>query len=130
MSRYVYVLEYSNSPTPNLRFGSPVMTSRDYHEIRSECRKISRQNNSEGECYIYRVKCEKDEFFTQFVSDTQLVKENDIWSMGTITFDYIGRYCHERETDRNSEFYADWTLGRDAQTRHSMYVVTPRKCGE
>lgn len=125
MSRYVYVLEYIGDYTPIFRFGSPCMHSRDYHEIRSECRKISRQNNSCGECNIYRAKCEKDEFFAQFVNDPQLVKGIDLYKMGTITFDYIGRYSHTPDTDCNTEFYTDWTLGLTADTRHALCVTTP-----
>lgn len=126
MSEYIYVLEYNRDFEPEIIFGSPVMSSRDYHEIRSKCREISRGNACGGECYIHRAKPVGTEFEITIAICSGLEKKGENWWAGNIEFDYIGRYSHERDADTNNEFYADWTLGRDAQTRHSMYVVTPR----
>lgn len=125
MSEYIYVLEYNRDFEPEIIFGSPTMTSRDYHEIRSKCREISRGNACGGECCIYRAKPVGTEFEITLALGSGLVKDGKKWRAGNIVFDYIGRYSHNRDTGCNTEFYADWTLGRDAETRHSMYVVTP-----
>lgn len=126
MSEYIYVLEYNRDFEPEIIFGSPVMSSRDYHEIRSKCREISRANACGGDCYIYRAKPVGTEFEITIAIGSGLWKNNGTWYAGNIVFDYIGRYSHERDYDSNNEFYADWTLGRVAETRHSMFIVTPR----
>ena len=125
MSEYIYVLEYNRAFEPEIIFGSPVMTSRDYHQIRSKCREISRAYDCSGDCYIYRAKPAGTEFEITIAIGSGLLKNNGTWYAGNIDFDYIGRYSHERCTGCNAEFYTDWTLGRDAETRHSMTVVTP-----
>lgn len=130
MSEYIYVLEYNRAFEPEIIFGSPVMTSRDYNRIRSKCREISRAFDCGGECYIYRAKPVGTEFEITIALCSGLMQNNGIWYAGNIVFDYIGRYSHNRDTGCNTEFYADWTLGRIAETRHSFYVVTPAEGDE
>lgn len=125
MSRYVYILEYNDGHSPHSMFGSHVMRSRDYHKIRSRCRLLSRDNAYGGTCLIYRAKVEATEYEIAFNFCFGLEKKGDKWCAGNIECDYIGIYSHDRAAGTNNEFYAYWTLGRDAVTRHSMYVVTP-----
>ena len=127
MSCYVYFLKYNRYFIPQFVLGSPTMSFCDYHEVRSSCRCIARYTGGEGVCSIYRAKCGKTELNTLFNCGAIPVKVGENWLVGTTCFEYIGRYSHNRDRDCNSEFYADWTLGRDAETRHFMYVVTPIK---
>lgn len=126
MSEYIYALEYNRDFEPEIIFGSPVMTSRDYHEIRSKCREISRGNACGGECCIYRAKLAGTEFEITIALGSGLMQKYGMRYAGNIAFGYIGRYSHNRDTGCTTEFYTDWTLGRDAQTRHSLYVDTPK----
>lgn len=124
MSRYVYVFEYNDGSTPTSTFSFTTMSSRIYHEIRSRCREISR-NKLHGTCYIYRAEVDLTEYEIARAFCSGLVKSGERWEAGDIELVYIGTYSHSRNIDI-TEFYADWTLGRTADTRHSMYVITPR----
>lgn len=126
MPRYIYYIEFNKAFAPEFLYGCPTLNSRGYNAIRSKCRYISRRFNIEGECNIYRVKGDKAVLNSLFTTGASIVKNVDSYSVGNIVFNYIGKYSHCRDDVFTREFYADWTLGRDALTRHSMSVITYR----